>query len=442
MPRKRSADRFLARHGEWGIVRRGATLYRVRYDPAAKREERHSLGTTEIRVAEERLTLWLAEQYRPRNESPAAVPLAWVFTDYYDHYGCKRAAARSIKRSLALWTEFWDESMVDDVTPRRLEDFIRWLRERGLATGTIDSVLAYGRAAMRRAQRHQHLVAAPFVPAVGTTEDRQGARPLGRPLISAAEVAKILDAIPPRHDFLWRYCVLALNTMARPAAIVDLTSVQVDAINGVIHLNPPGRRQTKKRRPTVPITNTLRPWLEQWGAGPYIVRPPTVRPHAPDADPVASIRSALKKARARAYPGDVSQLPAPKTWADRRLREIACGPQGKHITPYSFRHTMGRELRRRRVPSDEIAIMLGHKPVGVKSTTLVYSPYDPDYCVHAVAAIDAFCAEIDGHLSGPRRLLIGAPPAAPARPGAAGLGQIWDRGNVIALKFRRKLSHD
>jgi hypothetical protein len=56
---------------------------------------------------------------------------------------------------------------------------------------------------------------------------------------------------------------------------------------------------------------------------------------------------------------------------------------------------MGRELRRRRVPGDEIAIMLGHKPVYESDTTLIYSPYDPDYCKNAVKAIDEYCLELN-----------------------------------------------
>ena len=52
------------------------------------------------------------------------------------------------------------------------------------------------------------------------------------------------------------------NTLARPEAILELKLFQVNLDDRLITLNPPGREQTKKRRPTLPITDTLFPWLE------------------------------------------------------------------------------------------------------------------------------------------------------------------------------------
>lgn len=40
------------------------------------------------------------------------------------------------------------------------------------------------------------------------------------------------------------------------------------------------------------------------------------------------------------------------------------------VRPYSTRHTMGRYLRAKRVPFEEISIVLGHVPVDVKRTDL------------------------------------------------------------------------
>ena len=44
-------------------------------------------------------------------------------------------------------------------------------------------------------------------------------------------------------------------------AVVDRPPV----VNGLIDLNPTGRKQTKKRRPTIEFTENLRGWLEHWG---------------------------------------------------------------------------------------------------------------------------------------------------------------------------------
>lgn len=40
------------------------------------------------------------------------------------------------------------------------------------------------------------------------------------------------------------------------------------------------------------------------------------------------------------------------------------------VNSYSIRHTMGRELRKRRVPAVEISLMLGHLPREEASTSL------------------------------------------------------------------------
>ena len=56
---------------------------------------------------------------------------------------------------------------------------------------------------------------------------------------------------------------------------------------------------------------------------------------------------------------------------------------------YSLRHTMSRELRKRRVPAEQIELMLGH------------APHDPDYCSDAAAAVEAYMAELQKLVSLP-----------------------------------------
>ena len=46
-------------------------------------------------------------------------------------------------------------------------------------------------------------------------------------------------------------------------AILELKKFQVNLVDRVIALNPPGREQTKKYRPELPITDALFPWLEK-----------------------------------------------------------------------------------------------------------------------------------------------------------------------------------
>jgi integrase len=51
------------------------------------------------------------------------------------------------------------------------------------------------------------------------------------------------------------YVELGIATMARPTAILELTWDRVDFARGTVDLNPHGRRQTRKRRPVVPLND-------------------------------------------------------------------------------------------------------------------------------------------------------------------------------------------
>src|SRR3546814_15236652 len=53
--------------------------------------------------------------------------------------------------------------------------------------------------------------------------------------------------------------------------------------DGIIYFNPPGRMQTKKRRSTVPVAPSLRPWLA--GASGKIIRYQTPLAKSSWADP-------------------------------------------------------------------------------------------------------------------------------------------------------------
>ncbi len=81
------------------------------------------------------------------------------------------------------------------------------------------------------------------------------------------QLAAMIDALPEdeEHEVAFRDVVMALNTWARPEAITDLSVRHpVDFTRGIIDLNPPGRLQNKKVRPTIRLTDNLRGWLLYW----------------------------------------------------------------------------------------------------------------------------------------------------------------------------------
>ena len=90
--------------------------------------------------------------------------------------------------------------------------------------------------------------------------------------------------------------MIAFNTLARPEAILELRRFQVDIANRLIRFNPPGRKQTKKIRPTLPVTSTLLPWLEQAGDCEYFVNW--------QGRPLQSMKTSFRKLRKDAGLGD------------------------------------------------------------------------------------------------------------------------------------------
>ena len=171
--------------------------------------------------------------------------------------------------------------------------------------------------------------------------------PMGRPL-SVDECARLLRLAGEEHMRLLLLFLMA--TAARPSSILELDWSQMDYEHGLIHLNKPGRVQTKKVRPIVKMPIAL---SELHGSGLVICW---------KGKPVARPMTAWRKLRKRA--GLVPD-----------------------VTLYSFRHTLGRWMRAQGVSDGEIGLQLGHRKLGV---TERYAPYGPDYLTGAVAAINRF----------------------------------------------------
>ena len=147
---------------------------------------------------------------------------------------------------------------------------------------------------------------------------------------------------------------IAYATAARPQAILDLRWQQVDFAAGMIRLNPPGRIQTAKRRPTVPMT----PHLAKVLADAFHARAcDHVIEHG--AAPIASIKKGFAAAAARA--------------------KIAA-------TPYTLRHTAAVHMANAGVPMPEIASYMGHADSRI--TERVYARFLPNYLRTAAAALD------------------------------------------------------
>jgi integrase len=168
------------------------------------------------------------------------------------------------------------------------------------------------------------------------------------------EVAALFNAARARRDgrlsraerFLW----LAYYTAARKGALLDLRWPQVDFDTKVIHLNPPGRKQTKKRRASVPIADDLLPVLRQAHKernGEYVL------------DHGGSIR--------------------------RGFGTLVKAAGLKGVTPHTLRHTAATHMARAGVDLWIIANVLGDT---LTTTEKNYAHHNPDFARRGVSALN------------------------------------------------------
>lgn len=175
---------------------------------------------------------------------------------------------------------------------------------------------------------------------------------------------------------LFRYVAVALNTWARPEAILDLNvPTQVDFERGIVRLNPPFRKQTKKVRPTILLTDNLRALLQDWNCD---------RPVHRNGVALKSIKKVFKT--------HAMDLGMPK------------------FTPYTLRHFMATNIRRMEgcnVTREQRQEWLGHKP---QDTTGWYEHFDPEWLREAKIGTDKIIERLN-RLLNTRTLAPVFPPA-------------------------------
>lgn len=334
----------------WLTQRPGSRQWcRTWYDPATRQTRRASLGTADFQEGKLRLWEWYAKHGKADRQAPQDVPLDLVLVRYYEQHAQSQASAETARIALGYWSEHFGAATVAEVTPGEQRRFVDWLRGKGLADGYVKRILGVGKSALNRAYREGEISSVPFVVLVpdGQPRDR---------VLTPAESAALWAAATLPHERM--FLALAYGTLARPEAILALHKAFVDFDRGLLVQNPPGRRQTRKYRPIVPVAGFLRPMLAAAPDGPLV---------AWKGQPIKSIKTAWRRMRAQAGLEDA-------------------------VVPKTVRHTMATELRAAGVPEAEIQGFLGHKAFSGK--TGVYAHYRPDYLSQALPVIDGYMARL------------------------------------------------
>lgn len=211
---------------------------------------------------------------------------------------------------------YWERvfpSLIDD---QMAKDYAG---QRRAAVATIRYELSMLSVALRWAAKREHIDRAPEVWRPDPPERKVRH-------LTLRQFDKWFAGVKAPHARL--YVELGLATMARPTAILQLTWSQVDWDRGEIDLNPPGRRQTRKRRPLVALSDAtmdlLRTAFEARQIDHIIER---------GGKPIASMKKAFQAASERT---------------------------GIHVTPYTLRHTGAVWAAEAGVPMPELAQFMGH----------------------------------------------------------------------------------
>ncbi len=285
MPAKKR-PKPLYQRGKYALhAREGRNLEIIWYDEERKRERSTSAGSADVGEARIKLDrLYLADIgnklcptcNRPWEEEGSPLLLR-VIADYLIASE-EKAGYRATKHRLGHVTDYLiatdPATTCAAATEQWADGFRKWMAGRtpkrgpdryslSLVEGCIMQVSAAisamsGEKAVFRAEQMRVVARSPEYRA--SIKDLAAMftyclRPDGR---SEKEIAWRRG----ERESLLRFLRVAVATWARPDAIFDVTDRQWASGARVLDLNPPGRRQTKKYRPKVPVAHQLAPHLD------------------------------------------------------------------------------------------------------------------------------------------------------------------------------------
>jgi integrase len=316
---------------------------------------------------------------KPDRLAPEVVKLFPVLDYYWEKHAKGLISADAQKNGLDAWRGFYErDTVIADLSIPKQDEFIAHLLKDGRSLGSVSRMISPGRAAINMARDHMLVSAVPKIKDCQSQMEKDEAEPKGRPL-SVNEYARLVVEQPSPHMHV--FMAIMSNTLCRPGAAMGLTKAQVDFEHDLVNLNPKGRKQNKKYRPIVRLTPYLKKvllaeearqiaWAEAHGIEDFQFSHYVIYKRKPVQRVKTSWRNMVEAA------GFVVEEEGKET------REP--------ITPYSIRHTLSRELRKARVPTEEIGIYLGHRPKGSARTTSIYAPFDPGYLAEAATVVEAF----------------------------------------------------
>jgi integrase len=236
---------------------------------------------------------------------------------------------------------FWENVLPEAIDEEMAKEYAK---QRRAGDATIRYELSHLAVALRWADNKKIIERAPIIwrPAAPERKERH---------LSRTAFKKLLAGTVAPHARL--YMLLGIFTAARPSAILDLTWDRIDFDRATLNLNPPGRKQTAKRRPVVALNDQA---LEALRLA-YLARQCQYVIER-GAKKVANIKKAFQAASARS---------------------------GVYATPYSLRHTAAVWMAEAGVPMSQIAQFMGHDDSA--TTEKHYARFSPGFLRGAANAL-------------------------------------------------------
>jgi integrase len=307
-------------------------------------------------------------------QASAITPVSFILEDYWKNHACRVESAVRIALIIRHLTGFFGSFAPTDLTAEVVGEYVGRRRTgaigRPSGDGTLRRELGVLIAAFNHAVRARKLDAGrvPYIalPPDPAPKERWLERDEAERLRAACMQREVYDGVPNLR--LRVFVELCLYTASRKAALEQLTWAQVDFERGLIDLNPPGKRQTSKRRPKVPIADGLRPWL--WKS----------KDRWPDATHVLGKDARIKQAFSNAVRRAGLDPVRPPAGCSRVELEAY---RRQRVTPHTLRHTAATWMAQSGVSMDRIAAVLGDT---VNTVAKKYVHWSPDYLRDAVNA--------------------------------------------------------
>jgi hypothetical protein len=261
---------------------------------------------------------------------------------------------------------------IGGMTEERQKDFVRWaIEEKNYAISYVARIMVVIAAACAHSKLQVDLITTEgAILAKWPQYKPKPARSIYEP--TDEELARLLRA--PIPDDLRRWVLNAMATAGRPEAVLELQPAQRKRDFGLIDLNPDGRRQNKKYRPTVRELPSQTRWLDAWEKHLHIASGKRLKPvlrYCGYAS-VDSVDTALQRWRVK------PEVNVP------------------FLSVYSIRHRAASVLRASKAPrvlEEQVNYQLGHR----RSSNRIsrgYGQYGPEYLAEAAEALEAWVTRV------------------------------------------------